>query len=319
MSHFDSKEEVIKLELTPHGKYLLSKGKLKPAYYAFFDDEVLYDSKYSYLTESQNDTQTRILNETPTLKPQVNFSAVEERVTKNLQIILNDTENLKQEEIQSITDKKYALCMPLGKSSYNSSYYPSWDINFLEGKISSAQSYINNNDSKSGSLSPFLRIPQINISSSVFDIRIVKNERLEDKNYYEITDAQIEEDGIYYFFMKEDGFILDVSELNVDDVKENFDIEVYLEDEKKLSGTDMTVKEWRQLFFPKQLVHIKDGILLDTPENEKAQYLNIDSTFAAHYINILIDEEIELTPKQSAKFNTYDVDTSYKAPYGEDC
>lgn len=319
MSYFDSKEEVIKIELTPHGKYLLSKGKLKPVYYAFFDDEILYDSRYSYLSESQNETQTRILNETPTLKPQVNYSTVEDRITKNLQIILNNTENLKETERQNTTDKKYSLCLPLGKSSYNSQKYPAWNINFLEGKISSAQSFIDNRNGVSGTLSPFLRIPQINISSSVFDIQITKDIPLNDPRYYQVTDAYTENNKTYYFCMKEDGFILDISELNVDDIKENFDIEVYIEDEKTLPGTSTVVKEWRQLLFPKQIVHIKDGILLDTPENEKAQYLTIDSTFAEHYINILFDEQIELTPKQSAKLNIYDVDATYKQPFGEDC
>ena len=43
MSFFDSKEEVIKIELTQFGKYLLSKGKFAPKYYAFFDDDIVYD------------------------------------------------------------------------------------------------------------------------------------------------------------------------------------------------------------------------------------------------------------------------------------
>ena len=42
MGFFNRKEEVIDLQLTPHGKYLLSKGKLKPAYYAFFDDDIFF-------------------------------------------------------------------------------------------------------------------------------------------------------------------------------------------------------------------------------------------------------------------------------------
>jgi hypothetical protein len=320
MSYFDSKEEVIKLELTPHGKYLLSKGKLKPAYYAFFDDEILYDSRYFFISESQNETQTRILDDTPVLKPQVNFSNVEERVTNNLQLILNNNSNIKESQRQNSTEKKYALCLPLGKSSYNSENYPAWDLTFLEGKISSYVSYIDNRNSTSGTLSPFLRIPQVTVNDCVFDIKITKNDPLNDEKYYQVTDAYTDDKEVtYYFNMKEDGFIIDISELNVDDLKHNFDIEVFIEEEKTLVGTNTKVKDWKQLMFPKQLVQIKNGILLDTPENERAQYLTIDSDFAEHYINLLIDEQIELTPKQAAKFNIYDVDTSYKAPYGEDC
>ena len=40
MEFFDKKEEVIDLQLTQYGKYLLSLGKLKPVYYAFGDGYV---------------------------------------------------------------------------------------------------------------------------------------------------------------------------------------------------------------------------------------------------------------------------------------
>ena len=39
-------EEVIQLELTPWGKRMFSEGRLKPRYYAFYDDDVLYDQDY---------------------------------------------------------------------------------------------------------------------------------------------------------------------------------------------------------------------------------------------------------------------------------
>ncbi len=43
MTFFNKKEEVIEIELTQYGKYLLSKGKFRPVFYAFSDDEILYD------------------------------------------------------------------------------------------------------------------------------------------------------------------------------------------------------------------------------------------------------------------------------------
>ena len=42
----DKKEEVLDLQLTPHGKYLLSLGKLRPVYYSFHDDNILYNLEY---------------------------------------------------------------------------------------------------------------------------------------------------------------------------------------------------------------------------------------------------------------------------------
>lgn len=68
MSFFDKKEEVIDLQLTQYGKHLLSRGKFRPVYYCFYDDDILYDSTKAGFTEEQNDTETRILEETPRLK-----------------------------------------------------------------------------------------------------------------------------------------------------------------------------------------------------------------------------------------------------------
>ena len=41
MSFFDDKQEILKVEMTTYGRFLLSRGKFKPAYYAFFDDDVI--------------------------------------------------------------------------------------------------------------------------------------------------------------------------------------------------------------------------------------------------------------------------------------
>ena len=42
----DKKEQVIDFKLTSYGRYLLSIGSFKPTYYAFFDNNILYDTKY---------------------------------------------------------------------------------------------------------------------------------------------------------------------------------------------------------------------------------------------------------------------------------
>jgi hypothetical protein len=69
---FDDKQEVIDIELTEWGKYLYSIGKFKPAYYAFSDDEILYDGSYGGMnTEEQKDIVDRILDNTIYLKPHV--------------------------------------------------------------------------------------------------------------------------------------------------------------------------------------------------------------------------------------------------------
>lgn len=70
MVFFDKKEEVIDVQLTQYGKHLLARGKFRPVYYCFYDDDILYDSSKAGFSEEQNDTQKRILEDTPRLKTQ---------------------------------------------------------------------------------------------------------------------------------------------------------------------------------------------------------------------------------------------------------
>ena len=53
MKFLDGKEQVIDIQLTSYGKYLLSKGKFRPHFYSFYDDGVLYDSEHGGFTEAQ--------------------------------------------------------------------------------------------------------------------------------------------------------------------------------------------------------------------------------------------------------------------------
>ena len=53
MTFFNKKTDVIDIELTPYGRYLLSIGKLKPKFYDFTDDDILYDAPLTFLTPNQ--------------------------------------------------------------------------------------------------------------------------------------------------------------------------------------------------------------------------------------------------------------------------
>lgn len=50
MGFLDSKEEMLKIVLTDHGKKKLAEGDLQVAHYAFFDDEVDYEVNSGYIT-----------------------------------------------------------------------------------------------------------------------------------------------------------------------------------------------------------------------------------------------------------------------------
>ena len=60
MTFFNRKEDVIDIKLTQFGKHLLSKGVLRPVYYTFFDDDILYDGRFGGVAEAQNEIEDRI-------------------------------------------------------------------------------------------------------------------------------------------------------------------------------------------------------------------------------------------------------------------
>jgi len=80
MEFFDSKEEVMDIQLTPLGKKMLSMGQLNPHYYAFFDDDILYDAEYAGVRETQNESELRIKEKTPRMKARHVHSGVEQKV-----------------------------------------------------------------------------------------------------------------------------------------------------------------------------------------------------------------------------------------------
>ncbi len=65
MSFLDQKEQVIHLVLTKYGKQQIAKGLFNPASYNFVDDDILYDSMKANFDETQNDSEDRIVSETP--------------------------------------------------------------------------------------------------------------------------------------------------------------------------------------------------------------------------------------------------------------
>ena len=316
MSFFDDKQEVIKLELTTYGRFLLSRGKFKPVYYAFYDDDIIYDSLYANVSESQNSAQTRILDETPSLKPQTTFTSVEDSAKLNT-LTVREIDKLKEEESQISADKNYALSLPLANSSLSSDYAPAWTLNFLSGNISSSNPYIDNSDGLSGSLQPYLKLPQINLEDIIFDIKRKQNDFSTEDGYsfvYSVNSG----DNNYSYSMKEDGVLLDISELNVDNLNKNFDIEIFIEEEQLMNGTNEKKKILKQLSFAKENVNIINNILLDNPvtfdsvENENS---------VEYYLDITIDDEIQLPPKQAAQIRTnyQSAVGSNNGPFGVDC
>lgn len=168
MEFFNRKEEVLDIELTQYGKYLLSVGKFKPSYYAFFDDDVIYDTQYqgdppkaddtgiSGPTENQKDSQKRI-QETPRIRSQHNFTTVDKTHAQTsdagedatVKVVVSGKKTVESEVEQEINfayptnfkDDYYGVILPLGTSDYSSIYMPAWQINFMQGELKSSVSH----------------------------------------------------------------------------------------------------------------------------------------------------------------------------------
>ena len=93
----NKKEQVYDLKLTSYGHHLLSTGKFKPVYYAFYDDNVIYDIRYasgsaSASIEPQNNIHERIKENTSYLEGQVLFSEVERNINKITELDFFETD-----------------------------------------------------------------------------------------------------------------------------------------------------------------------------------------------------------------------------------
>ena len=294
MSLFDSKQEVINIELTSHGKKLLAQGKLSPKYYAFFDDDVIYDYSYAALTESANgEADIRIRKQTPYLKTNYSVLGQETKLNKG---DVNADFTSKVTDYETRTILKYCL----GNSKINEVTGSRIDVLFLEGELTGAYStgsaFIFGNElnqraafnkqvtkivPKQLELTPEIRVlpeptmttPPELLDPDSIDIPIV-SPVLADKTYV---------------YLEVDRLLLYVDELNsVEDYK-NFDINVY-----KIQTNEAGNEEYQKLNFdaPKQSYIDDNGFLVDGDEVNSDPAL-ITPTSVEYYFNIRIDEEID--------------------------
>ena len=256
MTFFNKKEDVISIELTPYGRKLLSHGELKPAYYAFYDDDVLYDSDRGGFAETNSDSKTRILTETISMKPQTANFGVES--------------NLSNEYYKTIDNH---MPYPIGTSAMTDKKSAGWELIMLQKEIDSTvlTSSLNSN---------ILSIPQINckieFTMSMSNINTYTGEIADLANSYEIqydedgNFIKVEDEQILFYLTEKNGFVNN----------DSFEVEVYLFEEDELNLKKLN-------FIPRQEAVVND-LLQTTP------VVNIDPTpeNIEYYINLMLDDEV---------------------------
>lgn len=323
MKFLDKKEEVLDTVLTPYGEYLLSIGRLKPEYYAFFDDNVLYESQYGRPNESpereQNSIEPRIQEETPQLATQVVFS--DRNVFHNTGLLtptlgitgpltppagagptkavsagaepVVPVELALPAELQQSIEKLKSLS---DTSAFDRDYYgPQYALGTTDKLTTKAPAWsvtllrgeiASSTDTFTSSTRPTLDIPQINVDL-VYKIDTIAN-----RDFISDTELAMEFENGEFLDIDPEILLCQIKELNSEFTKDNFEIEVFEVTTEGVAGLESSVVErLRPLKFRRRPSNIQNGILLDDDEivstNEPVTPENVE-----YYFNIYVDSQI---------------------------
>jgi hypothetical protein len=304
MKFLNKKEQVIDLQLTQYGKRLLSKGKFKPSFYAFFDDGVLYDSQWGDVSEVQNDSQNRIIKDTPRLEAQYNFSGVETNIKRENDYIRSQPEEddyaiqdgvfTKIDQgrfFQSFKDKNYLLTSMLGTSELSSDKLPAWKISLISGEITGSTAVSNYLTCSN----PMINVPQLEISPITYEskVEVVPDWQLSDYNPEDLYGNQI-----IKILSRNSELLIEINEKNTTFENENFDIEIYevsteIDSNVSLCNDQQVIERLVPLYFIKPFEDVQNGILMDQQEDVfQNPNLDLDPSYVEYYMDVLVDNEI---------------------------
>ena len=294
---------------------------LKPEYYAFFDDDIIYDAAYGpHSDEAQNDSVKRIREDTPRIKVQNIIGGVESDLNLILEPLQDNLAygsdghlmNLQKDmnkTSQAVREKIHSLPQPLGKSKPSTKHMPSWDIRFPMAPLSSSNvNYSGGNNELS-----VARIPQLGAQHEIhtyIEKEDISSFGLADEDvtvagwplamaqasrtkfdpqilsdiFPSTSDAPGTIDGLFVTG-KERYVFLEVSETNVDFTSENFDIEVF--EVTQVDGEDEVLTQ--KYFFSRQE---------QTPTNANETIIGnnfptLDDSYVEYWFDIEVDKEIE--------------------------
>jgi len=297
MRFFNKKEEVLDLQLTQYGKHLLSLGKLKPAYYSFFDNNIIYDSQYAAGPENTKDAESRIQDDTPYLRTQYVFSGIETEIQAIAEENQADYLAGKTIKTQAVAEKHYALSAPIGNMTMTTSSAPAWNISFMKSELTSSIEYMTGSHAT-------VKVPQLEV-----EVKYNVHTQEEGDNLLTSGLAQTDPSIKYsvssrfsdgtFFLVLEDELLIDVFEENTDFEEENVEIEIYEIEEKDYGGristpgleTTTVVEKLIPLYFTKRPEPIKDNILLE-PDQLANTLAAPDATYADYFLDIRVDHQI---------------------------
>ena len=266
----NKKEEVLDIKLTAYGKRLLSLGKFEPVYYSFHDEGVLYDSDYAGFTESQNAIQDRILDNTPVMRTQHNFTSAAEK--NGIIRIKNADDTITEIDTYQIATRD-ALGPKLGNSEQGNQNFPALKLKIYNGEITSID------NTYTGSFGS--KIPQINCKvvshAQVRDVALAQNY----ENPFGTVSSPISPNGSY-ISVNVSNFLLELVEENTSFDSENFEIEVF----------DTNINHPLSFANDRRSEKIVGGILTDNPESQDENYVSPTRDNVEYYFHLNTDDDI---------------------------
>ena len=283
MEFFNKKEEVIDFQLNEYGKYLLSLGRMRPVYYSFYDEEILYDNQAGGASgsEVQKDIDRRIRFETPSFKPPSSTRGAETRVGEwiveveaglnpgGVPVLNNSAEFVNAFDLPPpYPDINNFTSTPLGTSELLSEYAPAWHIEFASNFLTSSAAYVTTDINGVSSSNGIVReIPQLNVT---LDYSTYYQTDPIDENIIELVNTN----GLVplYLAVNDNYLTIEIDEVNTGYEKENFEIEVY--EDQSATGQGLV-----------QLTFLKAGEGLPGPPGS-------NEAIVENYMNIFMDDEI---------------------------
>ena len=272
MEFFNDKEDVFDIQMTQFGKYLLSKGKFKPKFYSFSDDNVIYDMTSMSASaglaarpvEASFEAHDRIKKETPRLKTQYVFSGIETEFKRASETNLYYSLESPERAIPSSIDQRKAFSFSLGNSDPIKDESPAFNIFFAKAPLSSSA-----------------------VADEVLNIKTIP--QLETVYNLETKVGYIEDTDQHFFYEEEEFVFLDVKEINQLFQRENFDIEVY-EYITETNAQGQKLERLRQLnFLPMNEGEMKYA----SGEDIANAFPELTKDYVEYYFNINVDEEID--------------------------
>ena len=276
----DKKQRVIDLKLTPYGHYTLSVGSFKPTYYAFFDDNIIYDGAWMGVSEAQNNIVKRIKEDTPYIESLVLFQDLEKLVSseKGYGISFDATDVTPSKNIARKDSFKFDQAIgDAHLDGQNAAAAPAWKVILLNGKIAN----ISRRDAANN-----LEIPQIDITVNYKLTTKAGGLDLNPEGKADVIDETTAFADGATVGLEVENLMVYVDEVNTEFLTENFDIEIFNMITGSLTGT------LERKYFEREIPQIVDGKMM-MPTKIQRNFEVLPSSSVGYYFNIHADQKVD--------------------------